>query len=934
MKRFYFLFFITSFCYLHSVAQKSFTVKGTAFDTLAKQIIPNATITVLKKKDSALVSFTMTDNAGRFEITGLENGEYHLLITHINYHNKTIFFAVKDEKKDLGSISMTDRSKVLEEVIVNAEAPPVTLIGDTVQYNAGSFKVQPNASVEDLLKKLPGVKVDKDGTVKAQGEKVQKVLVDGKEFFGNDPKVATKNLPADAIDKVQVYDKLSDQAQLTGFDDGNSEKTINLKLKKDKKKGYFGKINAGAGDEGRYQGKFNVNSFKGARQLSVIGMGNNTNAEGFSFMDILSFTGAMNQLKNGNGNININISDDDPIAGLLGGNNSGINTTFGTGVNYNNIIGTKTDFQSNYFFSRYNPVKESHIQRQYFLPANVYNQNSYSNNLNNNHRLNFSADYQIDSFHSIKISPSLSYQQTKNKTLSDYTTLSDQGFLTNEGKSSNLANNEGYNFSTSILFRKKFRRRGRTLSLNLLTNLNDNTGDGALQSITGFYDAAGSLLNRDSINQQNNNESSLGGYNARAVYTEPIFKKSLLEFSLGNSLSKNNASKTTHDYNVANGKFDLVNNLFTNQFESNYGYTNADLRLRKQTKKYNYAVGASWQHAELEGRILRSGKDSVTTKGFSNILPTARFQYFFTQFKNLMINYSTNTNQPTVTQLQPIPDNSNPLYVKLGNPNLKQEFSHVVRLNVSLVNPYKNRSVFAFFTFQETQNKIVNADHINSLGVDSVMPVNANGIYTMNGTVSWGFPVRFLKGTLELSSNINSYRSKQFINDQQNIIQTLTVGPEIRLDMNPTDKLNLALSAGLNYSKSSYSLQSARSTKYFTQTYSSDISWQLPKLFFVATDFTYRINNQHADGFNAKVPLWNASISKQMLHYNRGELKFSVNDILNQNIGINRSSNQNYIEDSRVINLKRFFLLSFTYSLTKTGLNKAGSGGGMRVITR
>ncbi len=932
MKQFYFFLFFTGCYFSQSFAQQSFSVKGIAFDTIAKQNVSSATITVLWKKDSSLVSFTMTDNNGRFEITGLPNGEYRMLITHINYHNKTVFFTMKDEKKDLGNISMLDRSKILEEVIVNAEAPPVTLLGDTVQYNAGSFKTQPNASVEDLLKKLPGVKVDKDGTVKAQGEKVQKVLVDGKEFFGNDPKVATKNLPADAIDKVQVYDKLSDQAQLTGFDDGNSEKTINLKLKKDKKKGYFGKINAGAGDEGRYQGKFNVNSFKGARQLSVIGMGNNTNAEGFSFMDILSFTGAMSQLKNGGGNINISISDEDPIAGLLGGNNSGINTTFGSGINYNNIIGNKTDFQSNYFFSRYNPVKESHVQRQYFLPANLYNQNSYSNNLNNNHRLNFNADYQIDSFHSIKISPSFSYQQTKNKSLSDYTTLSDQGFLTNEGNSKNLTNNEGYNFSTSILFRKKFRRRGRTFSLNLLTNLNDNSGDGALQSITGFYDAAGSLLHRDSINQQNNNESNLGGYNARAVYTEPIFKKSLLEFSIGNSFSSNSTAKTTHDYNASSGKFDLINSLFSNQFESNYGYTNAGLRLRKQIKKYNYAIGASWQHAILDGKISRFGKDSATAKNFSNILPTARFQYFFSQFKNLVINYTTNTNQPSITQLQPIPDNSNPLYVKLGNPDLKQEFTHAIRMNVALVNPYKNRNLFVFFTFQETQNKIVNADHINSLGVDSVKPVNVNGIYTMNGTVSWGFPVRFLKGTLELSTNINSYRSKQFINDQLNNIQTVTLGPEVRIDMNPTDKINLALNAGLNYSKSAYSLQSVRSTKYFTQIYSSELSWQLPKLFFFATDFTYRINSQHADGFNAKVPLWNASISKQMLHFNRGELKFSVNDIMNQNIGINRSSNQNYIEDSRVVNLKRFFLLSFTYSLTKTGLNS--KEGGMRMITR
>lgn len=902
-------------------------------DTIAKQPVSNATLTLLKRKDSALVSFTMSNAKGQFEITGIGNGDYRLLITHINYHNKTVDFTISNGNRDLGSIIMFDKSTTLKEVVVNAEAPPVTLIGDTVQYNAGSFKTQPNANVEDLLKKLPGVKVDKDGNVKAQGEKVQKVLVDGKEFFGNDPKIATKNLPADAIDKVQVYDKLSDQAQLTGFDDGNSEKTINLKLKKDRKKGYFGKISAGTGDDGRYQGRLNVNSFKGARQMSMIGMGNNTNAEGFSFMDILNFTGAMNQLKNGGGNISINISDEDPIAGLLGANNTGINSTLGGGVNYNNIIGTKTDFQSNYFYSRYNPIRESHIQRQYFLPANVYNQNSYSNNINNNHRLNFIADYQIDSFHSIKISPSFNYQKTNNNTSSDYTTFSDQGKLTNNGNSTNQANNEGYNVSTSILFRKKFRRGGRTFSFNLIDNFGYNTGNGLLQSLTNFYDAAGNLLQHSPINQQNNNESSLGGYNARAVYTEPIFKKSLLEFSVGNSNTRNITSRTTNDFNASSGKFDLINNLFSNHFENVYGYTNAGIRLRKKTKSYNYAIGAQWQHATLEGKLSASVKDTALTKGFFNILPNARFQYYFSQFKNLLVSYTTNTNQPSITQLQPLPDNSNPLYIKIGNPNLQQEFTHVFRLNVSLVNPFKNRNIFAFFTFQETQNKIVNTDHINSLGVDSVMQVNTNGVYSMNGNLSWGFPVHFVKGSLELSSSITDYRGKQFINGQTNNIQTLTLGPEIRLESNPSDKLNVSVSAGLNYSNSTYSLQPQLKANYFTQIYTGDIGWQLPGRFYFATDFVYRINSQLASGFNAKVPLWKASISKQMLRFNRGELKFSVNDILNENIGISRSSNQNYVEDSRVNNLKRFFLLSFTYNLTKTGLNNAG-GGGMRIITR
>jgi hypothetical protein len=915
-------------------AQRNGTIKGVAFDTISRQPVANATITVMKKKDSSLVSFTMTNTNGSFELTNIPNGEYRLLITHVKYHNTNKFFVVDDEHKNinLGTVLMNDKNKVLNEVVVVAETPAVTLVGDTIQYNANSFKTPPNANVEDLLKRLPGVKVDKDGTIKAQGEKVQKVLVDGKNFFGNDPKIATKNLPADVVDKVQVFDRLSDQAQLTGFDDGNSEKTINLKLKKDKKKGLFGKVETGGGNNDRYQGKFNVNSFKGARQMSAIGMGNNTNSEGFSFMDILNFTGALNQLKNG-GDIHINITDDDPLAGLLGGNNTGINTTWGGGINYNNIIGTKTDFQSNYFYSRYNPNRITNIQRQYFFPANLYFQNSNADNLNISHRLNFNADYQIDSFHSIKISPNFNYQQTRNKTLSDYTTWNNLGKKINEGNSDNLTENSGYSFSTNILFRKKFHRSGRTFSLNLLTNLDNSSGDGKIQSNTNFYNSSGVLFLSDSINQKNITSGDLKGLNVKAVYTEPIFKRSLIEFSAGKSNSKNTSSKLTYDYNRNNGKFDLVNQLLTNDFENSYGYTTAGLRFRKQTKKYNYAMGISWQQAELQGKIISGIKDSLISKSFTNFLPNARFQYNFSKFKTLVFNYSASTNQPSVSQLQPVPDNSNPLYIKSGNPDLKQEFVHSLRMNARFINPYKNRNFFAFFTIQQTQNKIVNYDKINNLGVDSVMPVNINGIYTMNGTVSFGFPVRFLKGFMELSSNISQYHGKQFIDAEINTIKTITVGPQIHLDMNPAEKLNISLSAGLNYSKTKYSVQSAKDAKYFIQDYVAEMNLQIAKGFFFATDLNYRINNQFTGSFNAKVPLWNAHISKQILHFNRGEIKFSVNDILDKNIAINRSTNQNYIEDTRVNTLRRFFLLSFTYSLSKTGLNDANSDG-IKMITR
>jgi hypothetical protein len=776
-------------------AQRNGSVKGVLMDTVTKQPVAGATLTILQRKDSSLVSFSMTDNNGRFELRNLANGDYRLLITHVSYHNSNKYFSIKDDKKevDLGNLIVHDVAKTLAEAVVIAEAPPVTMIADTIQYNAGSFKVQPNASVEDLLKKLPGVKVEKDGTVKAQGEKVNKVLVDGKEFFGNDPKIATRNLPADAIDKVQVYDRQSDQAQLTGFDDGNSEKTINLKLKKDKKKGLFGKAMAGAGTEDRYEARFNVNSFKGARQFSAIGMANNDNAEGFSFFDMLNFSGELNRLRQGGsgGNINITVSGNDASAmGGMGGNNTGITSTQAGGINYNNILGKKTDFQSNYFYSRYNPQKETHSQRQYFLPDSTYfsKQNSFTDNITGSHRLNLNADIIIDSFHSLKIMPSFGYQESRNSSYSDYENLSDQQQRSVEGVSRNLSENKGLNFRNDLLFRKKFRRKGRTLSLSLQNSFNSSDGEGSLASINKFYNHVdGTLRRTDSINQRYTTTGDLNGYTARIAYTEPIFKRSLIELSTSKSNTRSNAEKQTFDFNPQNGKYDELNELLTNDYENTYGYTQAGVRLRTQKKKYNFSVGVSWQQAELEGKIIAGIKDSVIRKKFNNLLPNARLQYNFTRYRSLVMNYATNTNQPSASQLQPVPDNSDPLNIRIGNPNLDQEFSHMMRLQFTNVNPFKNRNLFLFLNLMKTDNKIVNDDRYVG-NIKTTRPVNVNGIYNFNGDLSFGFPIRAIKGTINVSNNASYFRNKQIVNGVENTSNTFTTGPDLRLDMNFGEK--------------------------------------------------------------------------------------------------------------------------------------------------
>jgi hypothetical protein len=917
--------------------QKQGSVKGVAFDSTLGKPVPDATISLLTQNDSSLVSFGMTDNAGRFQLDRVPQGQYRLLLTHTSYHPVVRFLALNDSTRniDLGSLSMHDKATTLQEVLLVSEAPPVTLIGDTVQYNAGSFKTQPNANVEQLLKKLPGVQVQKDGTVKAQGQTVKRVLVDGKEFFGNDPKMATKNLPADAVDKVQVYDKMTEQAQLTGFDDGNSEKTINLKLKKDKKKGLFGKISTGGGTDSRFENRGNVNSFKGARQLSAIAMANNTNAEGFSFMDMMNFTGELGRMmKGGSGNININVSGDDPSA-ALGANNQGIRTIWGGGLNYNNIIGNKTEFSGNYFYNKFNPQKQSDIQRRYLLPDSsyLYRQRLLADNKNIGHRFNFSIDYQIDSFHSLRIAPSLGFQRSDNKSQSEYLQSGSDDQVSNTGWNNTSNLGEAWNFRNDILFRKKFKRRGRTLSLNVQSTYNDANGDSRLESVNRFIARNGSSAFTDSIDQVIHTEIGLAGYTARLVYTEPVFKRSLLELSMGTSFTRGTSEKITYEKTAGSGKYDQVNDSLSNDFRNDYGYINAGLRFRTQQKKYNYALGFGIQRAELEGKVISGVKDSLIGKSFTNLLPNARFQYNFTRFKNLSIQYRSFTNQPTASQLQPVPDISDPLNIKEGNPDLRQEFTHHVMINYMGVNPFKSRNLFAFFVVQRTDNKIVNADSVYGPGIKKTKPVNVNGVYNLNGEINLGLPLSLLKGSMQIGSNLGYDRGRQFINNVANLIHTFSAGPRLQFDMNPTEKIDASISGSLQFNKTKYSLQPAFNTNYFSQVYEAQVNWQLPKGFYASMDFIYTVNNQLADGFNTRVPLWGGSLSKSFLRFNRGELKLRVNDILNRNTGASRSSNQNYIEDSRYNTIRRFALLSFTYSLSKTGLNNA-TGKEVRIIRR
>ncbi len=934
MKRF---FIATLVLFVKSIslnAQTTTTIVGSVKDTSNLERVEGSIVSLINTKDSSLLSFVRTDTSGQFVFKKVPKGKYKLSATHTGFHPYWRSFNVGGQSiLDLGEIFMKDNS-LLDEVIVEGEKPPVTVNGDTLEFNAGSFATKPNAVVEDLLKKMPGIQVDKDGTIRVNGQKINKVYVNGKEFFTGDPKLATQNLPADAVDKVQVFEKKSDQSEFTGFNDGNSETALNLKLKKNKKNPTFGKINASAGSSGRYDGQFNVNRFKGDRQLSAIGMANNTNRQGFSLMDILNFTGeARNMMKGGGGGgIRIEIEEGGstdfglPVEGG-GASAAGVATTIAGGLNFNDTWNKKIDVNGSYFYNNIKVATDQDVHRQYISPANPYNYSESSNNRRSTQssRFNVSIDHKIDTFNSIKFTPSFTHQANTYSSSDTY-----QSFLTNNSKLNDGFSNShsvatGDDFKNNILFRHRFHKKGRTISANLSIAYNDSRSQGAQNSINDFF-LQDSTQTADTINQVNNVKSLTQSFGANITYTEPLSKKTLIELNSFYSFNGGDLKKFTYDYNNFNSKYDKLNSLQSSIFKNEYQYTGGGVGLKNVHKKYYVSIAANIQYASLASRL----KDSSfrVFQSFTNVLPSANFNYSFTRSKNLRLDYNTSTTQPTSSQLQPVTDVSDPLNIRIGNPSLKQAYTHNATLQFFSASPLEQKNLIMMVNASARQNAIVDADDINAQGIRTTHPVNANGVYNVFGIIDWGFRVKKLKTRFTLGGNVFLTNNINLENGVRNNIHNISYTPRASAEYNYKDKLDITAETRVSYNTVNYSLQSSLNNNYWQQEYSMEVNATLPLGLGINSDVTYTANTGRAAGFNNHFTKWNAAITKQVFKNKKGELKLGVNDILNQNIGISRSANQNYVEDVTYKTLKRYYMVGFTYSLLKTNTN------GQRAVIR
>lgn len=934
-KRILFLAFLSLLLAFSARAQK-FTIRGQATDS-TKVGMPSATVMLLQAKDSALVSFGSTDRQGMFELKNVSRGDYQLKITFVGYLPATKQLSAADFSApvlDLGRLSMEPVSKELEALVVKGEKAPVTVKRDTIEFNAGSFRTKQNANVEDLLKKMPGIEVETDGSIRAQGEQVQRVTVDGREFFGRDPKLATRNLPADAIDKVQVFDKKSDQAVFTGIDDGQREKTINLELKEEKRNGAFGSMMAGAGTDDRFQAKASVNKFAKGEQLSFLGMGNNVNEQGFSMDDYMNFSGGSQQMMGGGGGRMTIQLDGNSMGGVplnFGGRQNGILTNYAGGLNTNQDFGTKTKLNASYFYNNLNQNISQVLNRINYVPNGNYefNQTSRQENQSDNHRGNLVLDHQLDSANSFKFTASATLTNTEQsvQSISQTMNLSDQ--LQNESIRDTYTKGRSTNLNSSLLYRHRFAKKGRTLSTTLTLGLSETNSDGTLQSTNEFFTT---VPEKKVIEQTNTQENENQSYGAQFSFTEPLGGRKYLEANYSIRTNRNDVVRDV--YNV-NGGTAVYNDTLSNRYKSNYLYSRPGLNLRVNRQKFNFTVGVSYQNTRLKGDLTL--RDTTIDRTFENLLPVVRFNYDFSSLKHFRLDYETSMQEPTIQQLQPVIDNSDPLNLSSGNPNLLPGYSHMVRLNYTQFDPASGIGFFAFLNSTYTKDAITYSQSVDPQTlVRLTVPVNVDYNLRVSGNFNFGFPIRKLNSRINVGPSTTYTRGLTLINLQENRSDTRTYGGNFRYDYTYKEILTLGLSANISQNKTEYSFNTAQNQQYLNETYGADLNVSFLKNYAFDATYNFYHYRSQTTGFDQTIPIVNLSISRFLLKNNVGELKFAVVNALDKSMGVSQTATSNYLQQETTNNLGRYYMISFTYALNKQ-LNPMGGGrgrrgGGMRMM--
>jgi hypothetical protein len=918
------LLFIAS-CGIVANAQ-TVKVSGTAVGSSDRQPLIRAIVSLVSLKDSTQKHLTISDTRGSFVIPNVSPQKYRLDIRYMGFTDFSMVIAVGNSNLALGIINLKEKSQLIGGATITGQAVRASVKGDTTIYSADAYKVNKDASAEELITKMPGITTD-NNTIKAQGEQVKKILVDGKPFFGDDPTVAIKNVPAEIIEKIEVFDKLSDQAAFTGFDDGNSTKTLNIVTKSNKRTGQFGKIYAGYGSDNRYNAGGNVNLFKGDSRISLIGMSNNVNQQNFSSEDILGVlggSGGRGGMRGGPG-VGPGGAHGGGASNFMVGQQSGITKTTAFGINYSDKWGEKVNFSGSYFFNYSNTTNNQKTNRQYYGAidtAQHYTYTGVSDNNNYNNRANFRIEYAINPKNSFIFTPSISFQSSRSSSSSNAQTTLGPTALLNKSDNENKSLSDGYNINNEILFRHKFEKDGRTLSVSLRNSWSNKDGNSSLYAENAYYRKNGAVL--DTINQKSTLTNKSYSIGTTINYTEPIGKKSQLMTTYDAGYTFSDVDKRTKAYNRAIQQYNLLDTSLSNVYQSDYITQRLGLAYRVKGDKYNGMLNLSLQNANLYGDETFP-VDFNLKKSYNNVLPMAMMNFKFNQANSLRLMYGTRTQAPSISQLQSVVDNSDPLNLYVGNPNLNQSYSNSINLRYSYTSMTKGKTFFVFFNAQNTIDYIgtstllagkditLSNGTILKKGAQLSSPVNLNGYWTLNTMITYGFPVSLIKSNINLSAGTGYTRYPAILNNQKVLTKTYSPNGGIVIGSNISQDVDFTASYNTAYNVVDATNSNGNGNNYWSQTGRFKLNWTIANRFTVMPEAIYQQYNGNSFYYDNLTLNFNAGV--KFLKNRQAEVKFGVFDLLDKNKSFSRSVNSLYIEDNYSSVLSRYFLVTLVFNL-------------------
>ena len=914
-----FLFFIFVCVVAHAQNPVRITIKGIVKDTSSIGM-GGATVMLLTPKDSALVNFSRANDKGIFEFKNVKNTPYILKVSYVGYlPYQQILAPSATEIADLGNVGIKPISKELLEVVVKTARAPLTIKGDTIEYDARSFKVPAGSSVEDLLRRLPGMEIDAQGNIKAQGKDVKKVLVDGKTFFGDDPKAATKNLGAETISKVQVFNDKSEQAKLTGVDDGKKEKAINLELKEEYKKGAFGKITGAVGTDSRMALRGNYNKFNKTSQFSILGYGNNINETGVNWSDYGEFKGNNSFNNNDNGDFGFGGnrwwgSDGDGITNQFDGR--GFTNNGGGGMNYN-FDNKKTKFSSSYFYNQTRLFLDQYQNKKTFLQNSAFltTDTSSQNNFRGNHSIGTRFERMIDSSNTLIVKANMRAGMKNDVNAMFQSNLTEEGLLRTRSDIKNSNDFTNFNLNTNAIFRHKFKKKGRNYALSFGYNVNNSNGNENLNSLTKFITAGTFTEQVRAIRQINDNDNRQNMVKGSALFLEPLSKKIFWETFYNFSSDNRSVNRQAFNGLVENRRMDSLSTYF----ENNVTYNRLGTSLRYSFSGVNISLGGAALRYDLDGKQFpqKGGQlFSSVTKSYPTFIPYLDASLELKN--NLYFNFSYNleVSAPQIADLQPVINNNNPFFISTGNPDLNPEKSHNVSLSMYKFDPatFLNINIWGNYNYYLSQ-VVYNQTIDPNTFIVRTRPENLSGGDNFSLGTYCGFPIIKTKLTVNVNPNISVSNNPTYINGILNNSNNQNYNLSFGLSLTPSDKLIVSLNTRLGINNIKYSLSEAQNQNIRNNSLDASIKWNFIAKTFLETNLDYKRFRNERFGFEQDIPIYNVSVRRLFMKENKLEVRLAAFDLFNKRQSILQSGFQNTVVNQRSLTLARYFMLSLTYNL-------------------